>query len=253
MSDLGGFVAAGYKRGIHYINIPTTLIGMIDAAIGGKTAINLEDNKNQIGFFYPPDITCIEPAFLDSLPDKELFNGIFEMLKTLIIADIEQYNRLCDMILSGTFEISPKMISLCVEIKSAVVKKDPRDESIRHILNFGHTFGHAIESYSLKNGKEPLSHGSAVGIGMVCALYLSSEKLGLPQQELDRYRNVVQQLLGLPHYSLKETEEIISFMRHDKKNAGGEIRCVLLQAIGAPVIDCPVNENEIRKALLNIS
>ena len=252
VSDLGGFVASCYKRGIRYINIPTTLIGMVDAAIGGKTALNLEGFKNQVGAFYPPMVTCIEPAFLDTLPDEELFNGVFEMLKTLMIGDVEQYSRLCDMLLDGTLEIRPEMIATCVEIKTAVVKKDPRDESVRHILNLGHTFGHALESSSHEEGKSPLSHGTAVGIGLVCALYLSVKKLGLQPDFLEHYQKVAARLVKLPHYSLKETEAILKYMRQDKKNADEAINCVLLKEPGAPVIDIPVEENEIRDALLKI-
>ena len=253
ISDLGGFVASGFKRGIRYINIPTTLIGMVDAAIGGKTALNLDGYKNQIGFFNPPDIVCINPDFLNTLPDEELFNGIFEMLKTFMIGDPNQYDRLCDMLLGGTLDLQPHMIATCAEIKSAIVKQDPKDKGIRHILNLGHTFGHAIESFSHESGQRPLSHGVAVGIGMVCALYLSVKKLGLPQTCLDCYRNVAAKLIELPHYTLRDTERILTFMRQDKKNAEGEIRCVLLQELGAPVIDLPIDENEIRDALLKIS
>ncbi len=253
VSDLGGFVAAGYKRGIRYINIPTTLIGMVDAAIGGKTAVNLGGSKNQVGFFQLPEIVCIEPSFLDTLPGVELINGLFEMLKTFLIAHPEQYQALCDMLLSGTLEVKPDMIAACVEIKNAVVKVDPKDQSIRHILNLGHTFGHAIEAFSHQAGRKPLGHGMAVGVGLICALYLSVQKLGLPQEHLDHYRQVAAKLLQLPHYSLKETEKILTYMRQDKKNAEGQIRCVLLQELGAPVIDLAVDENEIRDALLKIS
>ena len=229
VSDLGGFVASGYKRGIRYINVPTTLIGMVDAAIGGKTALNLNRYKNQIGFFNPPDIVCINPSFLDTLPDEELFNGVFEMLKTMMIGDPDQYEQLCDMLLGGTLDLKPDMIAACAEIKTA-----------------------AIESYSQQTDK-PYSHGKAIGIGMVCALYLSVKKLGLPLSCLDRYRSVATKLIELPHYTLRDTETLLSFMRQDKKNADGEIRCVLLKEVGAPVIDLAVDENEIRDALLKIS
>ena len=234
VSDLGGFVASGYKRGIRYINVPTTLIGMVDAAIGGKTALNLNGYKNQIGFFNPPDIVCINPSFLNTLPDEELFNGVFEMLKTMMIGDPDKYEQLCDMLLGGTLDLKPDMIAACAEIKTAVVKQDPTDKGIRHILNLGHTFGHAIESYSQQTGK-PV------------------KKLGLPQACLDHYRSVATKLIELPHYTLRDTEALLSFMRQDKKNADGEIRCVLLKELGAPVIDLAVDENEIRDALLKIS
>lgn len=252
VSDLGGFVAAGYKRGIRYINVPTTLIGMVDAAIGGKTAVNVGASKNQVGFFHLPEITCIEPYFLDTLPDEEMFNGVFEMLKTFIIGNPEQYRALCNMLLGGTLEMKREMIAACAEIKEAVVKQDPKDEGIRKVLNLGHTFGHAIESFSHQEGQKPLGHGMAVGAGLVCAMYLSVNKLGLPQAELDNYRAVAQKLMALPKYTLKDTETLISFMRQDKKNSGEEIRCVLLQEVGAPVIDLTVDENEIRDALLKL-
>lgn len=252
VSDLGGFVAAGYKRGIRYINVPTTLIGMVDAAIGGKTAVNVGGSKNQVGFFHLPEITCIEPSFLDSLPDEEMFNGVFEMLKTFMIGNPEQYRALCTMLLGGTLELKRDMIAACAEIKEAVVKQDPKDEGIRKVLNLGHTFGHAIESFSHQEGQKALGHGMAVGAGLVCAMYLSVQKLGLPQAELDTYRSVAQKLMALPKFTLKDTETLLSFMRQDKKNSGEEIRYVLLQEVGAPVIDLTVDENEIRDALLKL-
>ena len=249
VSDLGGFVAAGYRRGIRYINVPTTLIGMVDAAIGGKTAVNLQGVKNQVGFYHQPEITCIDPAFLATLPDEEMISGTFEMLKTFLVGDAEAYSRLCDIILGGTLDISTDMIVRCAGIKQAVVRRDPHERDVRRILNLGHTFGHAIEAYSHQCG-QPLSHGNAVGIGMVYALWLSVHKLGLPEAELQRLRSVVTRLTPLPHYTLRDTEALLGYMRQDKKNAAGEIRCVLLQEPGAPVIDVAVDENEIRRALL---
>lgn len=253
ITDLGGFVAAGYKRGIRHINIPTSLIGMADAAIGGKTALNLDNSKNQIGFFHQPAIVCIDPQFLDTLPDGEMFNGVFEMLKTFMVGSQQHYQQLCDMILQGTLEISADLLSSCAEIKTAIVKQDPRDLGIRRILNLGHTFGHAIEAYSHHDGQSPLAHGLAVGVGLVCALYLSVRKLGLDPAVLDRYRAVAAKLIALPHYTLRDTEGILTYMRQDKKNANGDILCVLLQDLSAPVIDLPVAENEIRDALLKLS
>jgi 3-dehydroquinate synthase len=145
------------------------------------------------------------------------------------------------------------MIAACAEIKTAIVKQDPRDLGTRHILNLGHTFGHAIEAYSHQNNQKSLAHGQAVGIGILCALYLSVRKLGLDPAILERYRTVATKLVSLPHYTLRDTEGILSYMRQDKKNADNEIRCVLLQELGAPVIDLAVDENEIRDALLKIS
>ena len=247
VSDLGGFVAAGYKRGIRHINIPTTLVGMIDASLGGKTAVNLAGSKNQVGFFHQPVAVCIEPAFLDTLPPEEMKNGLCEMLKTLLIGDPDGYESLCKMLTGGNVELPDSMITTCVDIKNAIVKADPYDRGLRKVLNLGHTFGHAIEAYS------HLPHGQAVGAGMVAALYLSVQKLGLPEAVLTRFRQAVGQIVDLPHYTLRDTEGLLSYMRQDKKNTDGDIHCVLLQSPGAPVIDLAVPEPEIRATLLALS
>ena len=252
VSDIGGFVAAGYKRGIRYINVPTTVVGMIDASIGGKTAVNLAGSKNQVGFFYPPEIVCIEPAFLETLPAEELHSGLCEMLKTFAIGSVDDYRQLCDMIMRDDVRLSNEMIARCVDIKSAIVNADPYDKGLRHILNLGHTFGHAIESYSRTHGATVYSHGTAVGIGMVAAMFLSEHKLGLKVEVLEDYRKVISHLTSLPRYTLRDTEALLALMRKDKKNRAGNIHCVLLQDLGAPVIDLPVDENEIRTALLRI-
>ena len=156
------------------------------------------------------------------------------------------------MILSGTLDITADLLTACAEIKNAVVKQDPHDTGIRRILNIGHTIGHAIEAYSHHKGQSPLAHGQAVGIGLIVALYLSVRKLGLDPAILDRYRTVAAKLVTLPHYNLRDTEGLLTYMRQDKKNQGGDICCVLLQNLTAPVIDLPVPENEIRDALLKI-
>ena len=246
VSDIGGFVAAGLKRGVRYINIPTTLIGMVDASIGGKTAVNLADAKNQIGFFHQPELTVIEPAFIDSLPASELTNGLFEILKVLSLANPEQYEALCAAILRQEVTLSEALIKECVLIKESIVRKDPKDHGIRKMLNFGHTFGHAIEVHS------SLPHGEAVGIGMACAFYLSVKKLGLDTAVLDNYLRVLRSLTSLPHYTLQDTEAILTSMRKDKKNDNGLILCVLMQSLGAPVIDVAVDDNEIRDTLLSL-
>lgn len=247
VSDLGGLVAAGYKRGIRHINIPTTLIGMVDAAIGGKTAVNLEGSKNQVGFFHVPELVCICPELSDSLPDEELINGLYEVVKTYAVADAEMYHGLVTSIESGDVAISNELIATCAEIKAAVVKQDLNDHGIRHILNFGHTFGHAIEVHSR------LRHGEAVGIGMLCAMYLSVRKMGLCEAVYEQYRRALSKLQSIPRYTLKDTEALLNLMRQDKKNRDGLILCVLLKEIGVPVIDVAVDENEVRDALLSIA
>lgn len=252
VSDLGGFIAAGFKRGLRFINVPTTLVGMIDASIGGKTGVNLSGCKNQIGFFHNPDVICIEPAFLDTLPEREMKSGLFEMLKTFLISDPVQYKQCLGQIIKGDVSLSDEIIQSCAIVKSAVVKQDPKERSIRKILNFGHTFGHGIESFSV-NSKHPLTHGESVGIGMACALYLSVMKLNLDKSVLDDYVVALKSMFPIPNLSLKDCEAILSYMHHDKKNADGLILCVLLQEIGVPIIDVIIDDNEIRDALLHLA
>lgn len=240
--DLGGFVAAAYKRGIRHINIPTTLLAMTDAAIGGKTAIDFGGVKNSIGLFYPSAITVIEPAFLDTLPPSELLCGQIEMLKTAAVTDAELYSQM--LLLSI---LNKEQIVKVARIKSRIVRFDPYDHTIRRILNFGHTFGHALEVYS------SLPHGLAVGAGMSVAMYLSVHKLGFPEQEYQRYRNWINQRMQLSRYSLRDIEQLLSLMHQDKKNADGELRCVLLQELGVPVIDVSVSDNEVRDAFLHLT
>lgn len=247
VSDIGGFVASAFKRGIRYVNVPTSLVGMIDAAIGGKTAVNFEGMKNQIGFFHQPDAICIEPDFLDTLPGEELTCGICEMLKTFAIANPEMYAILSNQIATGNVALSDEFIKECVMIKEGVVKQDPEEKGLRKILNLGHTFGHAIESYS------NIPHGKAVALGMWCSFYLSVNKLGLDKKVLEDYGRLLPSLVKPVRYNLKDTETILRLMRQDKKNADGLILCVLLQEIGVPVIDVAIDENEIRDTLLALS
>lgn len=237
ISDLGGYVAAGYKRGIRHINVPTTLLGMVDAAIGGKTAIDFGGVKNSIGHFYPAAITAIEPAFLDTLPDTEILNGRMEMVKTAAVTDPTLFQQLLS-------SLTKQQITSIARLKARIVKADPYDHSIRKILNFGHTFGHAIELHS------GLPHGVAVGIGMKVAMYLSTKKTGLAEEVYISYSQWLERQTDHPRYTLKDVEAMLSLMRNDKKNTANSIRCVLLQELGAPIIDIDVSENEIRDAFL---
>ncbi|MBQ0016256.1 MAG: 3-dehydroquinate synthase [Bacteroidales bacterium] len=245
VSDLGGFVAATYMRGIRYINIPTTLVGMVDAALGGKTALNVGNVKNAVGVFAQPDTVCVDTRWISSLGQESLKAGSVELLKTLLVAG-------CDVPLTQyTDLLTSANISQAATAKMAVVKYDRYDKSARHILNFGHTFGHAIESHSIATGV-PLSHGLAVAIGLQCALYLSVKKLGLDSQLYDDYIRWQQSVVKSPVYSLNDTEAILQYMRKDKKNSEGNINCVLLRALGEAVIDVAVDELEIRDALLKL-
>lgn len=240
--DLGGFVAAGYKRGIRYINIPTTLLAMVDAAIGGKTAIDFGGVKNSIGHFYPSAMTVIEPSFLDTLPQEEVHSGLMEMVKTAAVSDAVLFGRML-----SERDIRSVDIKEVARIKARVVKADPYDRSIRKILNFGHTFGHAIEVYS------SLPHGVAVGIGMKAAMYLSVKKLGLSEDVHTSYSQWLKERVAPHKYSLKDIEQMLLLMHQDKKSTAGMLRCVLLQDLGAAVIDVEVSDNEVRDAMLKLA
>ncbi len=250
--DLGGFVAAGFKRGIRYINIPTTLIAMVDAAIGGKTAVNIGNEKNQVGFFHQPSVVCYDFNFLKTLPSDELKNGLFELIKSFFLCGNTEVYELLK--LSWNYDDAScyqDFIPHCVEFKRSIVNADPQEHSLRKILNFGHTFGHGIESHLRAHG-HPVSHGYAVGIGMACELYLSVKKLGMGEKLFADYCSFLRKLIQIPKFNLRDTESILSFMRHDKKNNGGLILCVLLQSIGVPLIDVALDENEVRDALLHV-
>ena len=243
--DLGGFVAAGYKRGIRHINVPTSLLAMVDAAIGGKTAVDFGGVKNSIGHFYPAALTVIEPAFLDTLPQDEMLNGRMEMVKTAAVTDSDLYAQL--LADSGVGDVGRRQVVDVARIKARVVKADPYDRSVRRILNFGHTFGHAIEVYS------GLPHGLAVGVGMLVAMYLSVKKIGLAEEVFQDYAGWLRQFVEVPHYMLRDIEQMLPLMHQDKKNIAGALRCVLLQSPGAAVIDVDITDNEVRDALLTVT
>ena len=243
--DLGGFVAAGYKRGIRHINVPTSLLAMVDASIGGKTAVDFGGVKNSIGHFYPAALTVIEPAFLDTLPQDEMLNGRMEMVKTAAVTDSDLYAQL--LADSGVGDVGRRQVVDVARIKARVVKADPYDRSVRRILNFGHTFGHAIEVYS------GLPHGLAVGVGMLVAMYLSVKKIGLAEEVFQDYAGWLRQFVEVPHYTLRDIEQMLPLMHQDKKNIAGALRCVLLQSPGAAVIDVDITDNEVRDALLTVT
>lgn len=251
--DLGGFVAAGYKRGIRHINVPTSLLALVDAAIGGKTAIDFGGVKNSIGHFYPATLTAIDSVFLETLPEVEYLNGQMEMVKTAAVTDPELYQGLIYHTVPDNSHLSTFISQLrnIARLKARIVKADPYDHSIRKILNFGHTFGHAIEVY------RGLPHGIAVGIGMQVAMYLSTKKIGLQEEVYTTYSHWLKEQLStayypLPTFNLKDIEQMLPLMHQDKKNTAGLLRCVLLQELGAPVIDIEVSDNEIRDAFLRL-
>lgn len=246
ITDMGGFVASTYKRGIDFINIPTTLLSQVDASVGGKTGIDIDNVKNMVGTFSLPQAVFIETTFLNSLPQRELLSGFAEMIKHGLIADKLYYEALKK---SDYQEITAQAIYRSVEVKNDVVTEDPHEKGLRKILNFGHTIGHAVESYALSNDDSPLTHGEAIAIGMICEAHLSASNNTLSADEL---LDISTYLLELyPEYHIKEDSfnHLLELMQGDKKNENGQIMFSLLAKIGKCDFNCKVSEADIIGAL----
>jgi 3-dehydroquinate synthase len=233
VTDLGGFVASVYKRGIAFVHIPTSLLGMVDAAVGGKTGIDLAGYKNQLGTFQEPLATFVDTGFLQTLPDTEWRNGFAELLKHALIADAALWKALSG-IQDIRQELTTEQIQRGVNIKRKIVAKDPTERGLRKILNFGHTIGHALESYYL-NTATPLAHGHAVAIGMLIEAKLSQLEMGLPLEIFEEIQTVI--LRFYPLQLPTDSKAIWALVQQDKKNANGEVRCCILKAIGTCVFD----------------
>jgi 3-dehydroquinate synthase len=249
VSDIGGFCASTFKRGLDYINVPSTLLAMVDSGIGGKTGIDYNGLKNAIGTITQPKAIYINPDMLQTLPKDELINGFAEMIKHGLILDKSYWEK----IVKTGFDDWSKMSSLIngsIKIKLDVIKKDPHEQSFRKILNFGHTVGHAIEAYSLKRDKKPLKHGEAVAIGMICEAYLSKTQLDLSTRDLRELTDFISKYFS--KYSLRSilSPELIALMRQDKKNEHpDEINFTLLKKIGKASINHICTESQITAAL----
>ncbi len=245
VTDLGGFVASTYKRGIDFINIPTTLLAMVDASIGGKTGVDLGVLKNQIGVINQPKMVLIFPNFLKTLEERQLNSGFAEMLKHGLISDSNYWAELNS---SDNFS-NTKYIQKSVLIKNEVVQQDPTEQGIRKKLNFGHTIGHAIESYFLKKPElETLLHGEAIAIGMILEAYFSHELCGLSKVDLNEIKTSFRKYFNKITFSSDDIEVIIDLLKHDKKNSHGNINFVLLTEIGSTTLDVKVPEDLFPKA-----
>ena len=242
ITDLGGFAASTYKRGIKFINVPTTLLAMVDAAIGGKTGIDFGGGKNQIGTFAEAEAVIIDPVFLETLPERELLSGMAEMIKYGFIADSN--------LLNVSLENYQQYITRCSEIKREIVMQDPTEKGLRKVLNFGHTLGHAIESHCLTTDY-PLLHGEAVALGLLGALWLSVKQCGLDENVLQDYEKQLPVLLSEAELNLTEAdvEPILGYLALDKKNRDEKPQFVLLEVVGRPVRDVEVEPVLIKQAL----
>ena len=254
VTDLGGFAASTFKRGIDFINIPTTLLSMVDASVGGKTGINLDSFKNEVGVFNDARFVLLDTEFLRTLDDKNLRSGYGEMIKHGLISDTKTWAELLNFDLGKPdFKELLTMLATSVKVKESIVKEDPKEKGIRKALNFGHTFGHALESFSLlhyeSSGTEPILHGYAVAYGLICELYLSVMKQGFPAYKMTQTVQYIRENYGVMNFTCNDYNELIDLMRHDKKNTAGIINFTLLSDIGDIHINQTATDEEIKQCL----
>ena len=244
ITDLGGFVASTYKRGIDFFHIPTTLLSQIDASVGGKVGVDLDELKNMVGVFNEAKGVFIIPSFLKTLNKRQMLSGYAEALKHGLIADASYWEQLKKGLLTDSKDWESLIIT-SIEIKNKIVLKDPKEENKRKLLNFGHTIGHAIESYSLQHDKMPLLHGEAIAIGMICEAYLSHLVLGLNAKDLKEISSNI--LIFYTNYKLniKHYHQLVELMQHDKKNSDDNINFTLLKEIGSADINYKVDADSI--------
>ncbi len=249
VTDLGGFAASTFKRGISYINIPTTLLSMVDASVGGKTGINFGGLKNEIGVFNCASSVIICADFLKTMDHQNLRSGYAEMLKHGIISNVRNWAELLNFDLENIdYTHLQQMIGTSVAIKEHIVHEDPTEQGIRRALNLGHTAGHALESLALQEGRTVL-HGYAVAWGLVCELYLSAQKTGFPKDKLYQTLQFIRETYGVFQFDCKQYDRLYEFMTHDKKNQSGIINFTLMGDIGDIRIDQTATKEEIMEML----
>jgi len=249
ITDLGGFVASCFKRGIAFINIPTTLLSMVDASVGGKTGVDLGVLKNQIGLFSDPKMVLIDTQYLETVSEREIRSGLAEIIKYGITYDINIWNDI-NTFQELSLENISTLIHRSIEIKNEVVTEDPKEAGLRKVLNYGHTLGHAIESYFLESeNKENLTHGEAIAIGMITEAYLSERLLNFPSKKLKDIKKTIIAIYGKAQINISDYDGILELLIHDKKNVGGQVNFVLLNDFEKFKLDCIVEKNLLIEAL----
>ena len=244
VSDLGGFCASVYKRGIDFINVPTSLLAMADASVGGKTGIDFSSIKNVIGTFTQPKAVFIHSDFLKTLPERHIHNGMAEIYKIALINNKQLWNELK---IEKDFNNLEPLLSKSIQLKNKIVLKDPFDTSLRKILNFGHTIGHALETIFLSQ-KDQLYHGEAVLIGMIVESHLAWQKKLITKQQLEEIIEVLKKLVK-KNIKLSEQEIIGPALKNDKKIKGKKLLFSLPNSIGSACIDVEVNPSQLSKAI----
>ncbi len=245
VTDLAGFVASIYMRGIPCFYVPTTLLSMVDASIGGKTGVDLNGVKNGIGTFTMPKMVVIDSTYLETLPAREIKSGYAEMLKHGLILDKNYYNHLRN-IAEIDFSDIEILIYHSVVLKNNVIEADPTEKGMRKLLNFGHTVGHAVESYFLsEKSKERLLHGEAIAIGMIVEAYVSTKLANLTEESYLEIKSTLQHIYGIEYLQEKDIKEVLNWLKFDKKNREEVIRMVLLTEIGSSIYDYEVDTDLI--------
>ncbi|HEV7230386.1 MAG TPA: 3-dehydroquinate synthase [Bacteroidia bacterium] len=246
--DMGGFVASTFKRGIPFIQVPTTLLSQVDASVGGKVGVDLDHLKNEIGVFSKPEGVFIYPGFLKTLSRREMISGFAEVIKHALIADHEYWNFVKQAnVADGA--VWPKMIEHSIRIKNEVVMADPREKGLRKALNFGHTIGHAVESYFLESPGKSLLHGEAIAIGMIAESYISSISNKFGKADLDQVSAFLIRHFGHVEIDVLADHRLIELMRHDKKNTKGELNFTLLRQIGVCDVNKVADASLVKEAL----
>ncbi len=245
VTDLGGFVAATYKRGIPFWHVPTSLLGMVDAAFGGKTGVDVEGIKNLAGTFSQPNALFVYPDFLKTLPKKQLRSGMAEVFKHGLIADKLYWE---SAKIAWKKKDFASVVAGSISIKIGIVAQDEKEGGLRKLLNFGHTLGHAIESFYLQK-EQPILHGDAVAAGMIMAVKLSVLKADLPAETAAEIVEALANIYPRLRWQAADDEHILSWLAHDKKNLGQELRFVLLRDVGTAIFDVPVTLDEAAATL----
>lgn len=247
IGDMGGFCAATYKRGIAFVQMPTTLLSQVDASIGGKLGIDFRGFKNHIGVFQLPTAVLIDPTFLTTLPERELRSGFAEIIKHCLIADSSMWHQIRRRDLHE--QDWSTLVAHSVAIKQRIVEQDPTEKGVRKILNFGHTLGHAVETHFLNQPRKRLLHGEAIAVGMVAEAFIAFQKKMIDQSLLTEIEEYIFSVYGNVRQLDDDIDPILALTLQDKKNRGNQVRMALLDGPGSCTFDISVTAAEMRRGL----